>query len=290
VLRPFLRKGLVRYLEREQPDLVVSVLPAINGVVAEASTAVGARREVVLTDWHDIHRLWVARGVQYYTAPTESARLDCIRFGAAQERVDVVGIPVRHSFATPIDRQLARANQLSSLALDTDRFTILVMAGAEGSPRSFRNIARLAQLEIDAQLIVVCGRSDRLRSRVQRLQSRLPVRAVGFVSQVAELMRAADVLVTKAGGLTLAEAFCSGVAVVIHDVLPGQEAGNLAFVLRERAADYAPTPARLGGAISELFRDQVRRDAQAERGARLARPYAAPDIARNLLARMAGER
>jgi processive 1,2-diacylglycerol beta-glucosyltransferase len=104
---------------------------------------------------------------------------------------------------------------------------------------------------------------------------------------VAELMRSADVLVTKAGGLTLAEAFCSGVPVVVHDLLPGQEAGNLAFTLRHQAVEYAPRPRQLVETVLALQADPARRTALAARGCGLARPHAAESIARGILQRHA---
>lgn len=287
IVGSFLRNGLARLMQAERPDLVVSVLPGVNGLLAEAAGRVGARLEVVLTDWHSVHRFWVAAGVQHYTAPTESARADCILFGAARDSIDVVGIPVRRAFATPIDRETVRARRLAQLELESDRFTILAMVGAEGSPRALANIAQLAQLDLAAQLIVVCGRNEGLRQRVQDLPARMPVRAVGFIDDVAELMRSADALVTKAGGLTLAEAFCSGVPVVIYDVLPGQEAGNLEYVLQHQAVAYAPDPEALGRAIGELYAHPERRTALAEAGARLARPDAARVTAQGLLERLA---
>src|SRR5205823_8447529 len=102
-------------------------------------------------------------------------------------------------------------------------------------------------------LVVVCGRNDMLRRSVDRLSARMSVRALGFTDTVADLMRAADVLVTKAGGLTLAEAFCSGVAVVVTDALPGQEAGNLEYVMRREAVAYACHPAGLVQVIDHLY-------------------------------------
>jgi UDP-N-acetylglucosamine:LPS N-acetylglucosamine transferase len=285
VLGPFLRSGFGKLLAVERPDLVISVLPVVNGLLAEVTRPVGARLEVVLTDWHSVHRFWVAQGVDFYTAPTESAREDCIRFGAPEQAVDVVGIPVRRAFATSVDG-LVRTRVLSELGLDSARFTILAMVGAEGSPRAVRNIEHLAQLDLHAQLVVVCGRNAALRQHVQQLPARMPLLAVGFVDNVAELMRAADVLVTKAGGLTLAEAFCSRVPVVVHDILPGQEAGNLEYVLHHDAVRFAPDPSTLGYVVRELFGDSAKRTALAERGARLARPDAAQRIARDVLTRM----
>jgi UDP-N-acetylglucosamine:LPS N-acetylglucosamine transferase len=284
VLGPFLKGGFAREIAEFGPDVVVSVLPAINGLLARAANYAGARLEVVLTDWHSVHRFWVARGVSHYSASTESARQDCIRFGAPPASVEVVGIPVRSEFAGSIDRHAARP-RLRALGLDSEKFTILAMVGAEGSPKALANIAQLAQLNLDAQLLVISGRNEALRRRVEQLPARMPLRALGFVDNVAELMCAADLLLTKAGGVTLAEAFCCGVPVVVHDVLPGQEAGNLEYVLGQEAVLFAPDPETLARIAQELVHDPSRRAALAERGARLARPKASRDIVRGLLER-----
>jgi UDP-N-acetylglucosamine:LPS N-acetylglucosamine transferase len=281
-----LRRGFKRHILETRPDIVVSVLPVVNGLLAEAARHVNARLEVVLTDWHSVHRFWVGRAVDHYTAPTDSARLDCIRFGAPPASVDVVGIPVRSEFtaAAEVDRESVRA-RLSDLGMDRRKFTILAMVGAEGSPRALSNIQRLAQLDLAAQMLVICGHNVDLRRRVEGMTARLPLRALGFVDNVAELMRASDVLVTKAGGVTLAEAFCCQMPVVVHDVLPGQEAGNLEYVRGQAAVLFAPDPPALARIIQDLMQGPQRRAALAERGARLARPTASHDIARGVLGR-----
>ncbi|MGI9148280.1 MAG: MGDG synthase family glycosyltransferase [Chloroflexota bacterium] len=290
VLAPFLKRGFSRLMAEERPELVVSVLPGINGLLVKAAASTRARFEVVLTDWHSVHPFWVAPGVGHYTAPTASARNDCVRFGALEASVTVVGIPVRRMFATEMDRASVRERCLRELGLDPRRFTVLAMVGAEGSPRALLNIARLALIEKDVQTLVVCGWNTDLRRRVAQLPSRTPMLGVGFVDNVAELMRAADVLVTKAGGLTLAEAFACAVPTVVHDVLAGQEAGNLEYVLQRDAVAYASNPDQLVERIAELYDDPGRRARLAECGARLARPTAAQQIARELLTRLAAAR
>jgi UDP-N-acetylglucosamine:LPS N-acetylglucosamine transferase len=288
VVGPFLRRGVMQLMQTERPDVVVAVLPAINEVLARACARVDAALEVVLTDWNAVHQFWQAPGVSRYTAPTEAARADCIRFGASPDAVDVVGIPVRRQFASPDPPD--RERHLSGIRLDPNRFTILAMVGAEGSPRALRNIAELARSDIDAQLVVVCGRSRRLRERIEALPARIPVRALGFVETISGLMRSADLLVTKAGGLTLAEAFCCGVPVVIHDVLPGQEAGNVEYVVEHGAAVHTSTPLELVETIRGLAADPVRRRRLGACGAALARPSAARDIAANILSRVDARR
>src|SRR5438552_8115731 len=163
---------------------------------------------------------------------------------------------------------------MGAWGLECEKFTLLAMVGAEGSPNALANLARLAQLDFDAQILVISGRNEALRRHVEQLPARVRLRALGFVDNVAELMCAADLLLTKAGGVTLAEAFCSGVPVVVHDVLPGQEAGNLEHVLGEGAVVFAPDADALARIAQELVRDPRRRAALAECGARLARPNA----------------
>jgi UDP-N-acetylglucosamine:LPS N-acetylglucosamine transferase len=259
----------------------------VNGLLAESAARLPrpARLEVVLTDWAEIHRSWAAVGVDHYTAPTEQARQDCLDHGAPPWAVQVVGLPVRAQFVEGPTGPAARAATLGALGLEPSRFTMLAMVGAEGSPRALRNVAALADLPFDGQLIVVCGRNRRLREQVEALPSRLPLRALGFVQNVADLMRASDVLVTKAGGVTLAEAFACGAPVVVHDVLPGQEAGNLRYVSRHDAALYAPSGADLESVVSSLFAEPDRRAALAQAGRALARPGAAATIAASMLRR-----
>jgi processive 1,2-diacylglycerol beta-glucosyltransferase len=225
ILGPFLRPGLRALTRGYRPDLIVSVLPVVNGLLAESARAVGARMEVVLTDWHAVHPFWVGRGVDQYTAPTESSRSDCVKFGAAPNAVCVEGIPVRREFT-------AEARTSSAAA----RPRILVMVGAEGSPRALGNVAYLARAGLTAEMVVVCGRDGELRRKVQALPSAMPIRTLGYVEDVADLMRSADLLVTKAGGVSLAEAFCCRVPVVIHDVLPGAAGGAGRSRLRSCAA------------------------------------------------------
>jgi UDP-N-acetylglucosamine:LPS N-acetylglucosamine transferase len=289
VLGPFLRSGLARALGALRPAVVVSVLPAINGLLVEAAQPSQARVEVVLTDWAGVHPLWFANGVRQYTVPTDVAARDCVRVGATPSTVDIVGIPVRRTFAEAGARERADVKRacLPQLGLDPDRFTVLAMVGAEGSPRALQNIAHVLNTPLDAQVVVVCAHNAALRAAVQRLPSRVPVHALGFVDNVADLMRSADVLITKAGGLTLAEAFCCEVPVVVNDVLPGQEAGNVAYAREHGAVEYAPGPAQLAALVAELRSDARRRARLIANAQALARPQAAQQIARAILARCA---
>ncbi|MBV9356392.1 MAG: hypothetical protein JO023_12795, partial [Chloroflexi bacterium] len=226
LLGPFLSPGFRRLLREQPRDVVVSVLPAINGLLAGAArrTSPSTRVEVVVTDFCGLHRSWRGRGVDRYTVATDCARRDLLRYGVSAGAVDVVGFPVRPEFVHPPARAEARAWLSSTAGLDPGRFTVVVMVGAEGSPAALATVQALVRLDVDAQVVVACGHDARLRQRVASLPRTVELRALGFVTEAALLMRSADVLVTKAGGASLAEAFCCQSAVVVADVLPGQEA------------------------------------------------------------------
>lgn len=109
------------------------------------------------------------------------------------------------------------------------------------------------------------------------------MRVFGFVTNVAELMHAADVVVTKGGPTTIAETLASGRPVVLTHELPGQEQGNGEFVERHGVGYAAFTPSRVVAALQRLSSDPVERERLATNARGLCRPTAAVDTARAIL-------
>ncbi|MCA9975497.1 MAG: glycosyltransferase, partial [Anaerolineales bacterium] len=94
------------------------------------------------------------------------------------------------------------------------------------------DIAReIAQRVPQAQLIVVAGRNKELKQRLENVAWEIPAHIFGFVHNMPELMGAADILITKGGPGTISEAFIAGLPVIISGYIPGQEAGNVQYVL-----------------------------------------------------------
>jgi UDP-N-acetylglucosamine:LPS N-acetylglucosamine transferase len=240
---------------------------------------------VIVTDWAEVHLSWVSTRVDHYTVPTEEAARTCRAVGVPDRAVSVLGLPVRRQFARARPGPSRRRAARERFALPADRFVLLAMVGTEGTAGALAHLRALARTPLDAQLVVVCGRNERLRRRVGELGGVNPVRALGFVEEVADLMLATDLLVTKPGGVTLAEAFCCRLPVLAYDPLPGQEEGNARYVVARGAAELADSPRRLAELAAELRWAPARRDALAAGGAQLARPTAAANIVREILAR-----
>jgi len=280
--------ALGRLIAERRPDAVVTVLPGTTGFIARSviRSGIAANIEVVVTDWADVHLGWASTFPAQYTVPTDNAVRTLTSVGIPPSCVDRHGFPVREQFSKVERGPKAKRRARERLNLPQDRYLILAMAGTEGSPAALAHLGAVARAPLDADLVVVCGRNRRLFRRVERLEAVNPVRPLAFVENVADLMVASDVLLTKTGGVTLAEAFCCGLPVLAFDPLPGQEEGNARYAVACGAAELATSPAHLATLATELRRSPERRAALSAAGRCLASPGAAMDTARAIVERI----
>jgi processive 1,2-diacylglycerol beta-glucosyltransferase len=241
---------LARLLADTAPDLVVSVhaTPAV-------AMATLARRGVripphitVVTDFV-AHSQWIAPGVDRYCVAATEVKHDFVARGIAPGRVVVTGVPVREEFAQRVDRRDARRG----FGLPADGSVVLAMAGAHGSFGRLPEAARaLGALPSDVHGVVVAGLDPCVEAAVRSVAGPR-LRVFGHVSRMRALMAAADVLVTKAGGMTLAEALAAELPMVTWGSLPGQERRNERFASRSGIALMARTPAELQQALQRAL-------------------------------------
>ena len=262
------------------PDVVLSVHPLLNHVTAGLLDDHPRRLAMmtVVTDLVDLHRGWTCSRADLMVVPTEQALRTALRRRMPADRLRLVGLPVDLRFRPPIDDEPARTR--AGLGLDPMRPTVLVTGGGEGSGRMFDHVLALAWIGHPWQLIVVCGRNELLRKRLSTMRLETPTALLGFVDDMPELLRAADLAVGKAGPGLISEALVTGVPMLLTGYLPGQERGNVSFVVEEKVGRYTPSPRRLVAAVNELLAgDGAVRRLMAGRARELSRPRAALDIA-----------
>jgi 1,2-diacylglycerol 3-beta-galactosyltransferase len=237
---------------------------------------------VVVTDLLSIHVAWAAPQATACTVATSGARQRLVDFGVPQERVSVLGLPVDARFA---DEQRDKAALRRSLGLEAGLFTVLLVGGGEGAGGMEDQVAAIARRQLPIQLVAVAGRNQVLQRRLGLQHWGVPLHVLGFVRNMPELMHAADLLVTKAGPGTISEALICGLAMVLTSALPGQEEGNVGYVVDGGAGIAAPTPQSLAAAV-EGFSSPGGADALAAMSTaakRLSRPRAAEDTANLIL-------
>jgi processive 1,2-diacylglycerol beta-glucosyltransferase len=278
---------LARLLERADADWVVCThfLPAAVASDLKARGRLRSRLAVVVTDF-DAHALWLVPHVDRYFVALEATRRYLAHLGVPAERITVSGIPIDPVFTEPRNAVAMTRKH----GLDPARRTILVTAGGFGVGPVERLVRSLLELRRPAQLVVICGRSAELKRRLDDLAAAQPVdgsvtlRVLGYTRAMDEYMAAADLLVGKPGGLTTAEALARGLPMVIVNPIPGQEERNADHLLEAGAAIRCNNLPALAWKLDRLLDDPGRLAAMRTNARRLARPRAASEIAKSLLA------
>jgi UDP-N-acetylglucosamine:LPS N-acetylglucosamine transferase len=245
--------------ERWCPHIVVSVHPLTQHIFArvlkELKLADRIPLVTVVTDpYYGFWKGWACDDVTLYLVASGEARQQLIDYGIAPERIKISGMPVHPKFDFP--GELAAQAARTALGLDAQKFTVFLNAGWEGGgnvPEIFRELVRG---ELDVQAIFLAGKNEALKNEAETVaaEARFPVKVIGYSDEVEQLMRAANVMISKLGGLSTFEALNCRVPI-IADVttrpMP-QEAGTVnlivkggAAVLLQRASDIVPVVRRM---------------------------------------------
>lgn len=272
-------KPLGDHLKKVDPDvcLCTHFYPAELALGLRAKGRIHSRIEVVLTDFHP-HAFWVLDGVERYYVADDETRISLNRRGVSQDDIEVTGIPVDLKFSVSRDRELLA----QGLGVDPDRFTILLSSGGMGVGPLEEIVSELLRVPGPIQLVVICGKNAKAQGSLKALpvpqEKRLVVN--GFVTNMEEWMAVSDLLVSKCGGLTTAEALAAGLPLVILNPIPGQETQNSDFLLERAVAVRANDLGLLSHKVKTLMENPGHLAAMRERIRAIAKPRAAETIAR----------
>lgn len=275
-------------VDRLAPDAVLTVHATPAVVMAELAAS-GRRlppHVTVVTDFV-AHSQWMAAGIDRYCVAADEVGREFVARGIPRERIEVTGVPVRLEFAAPVDGAEARR----ALALADRAPVVLAMSGSWGGLGRLPEIARaLLACGRPVQGLLVAGHDARLEATLAALTAGSRLRALGFVRDVPSLMAAADLLITKAGGMTIAEALAAETPLLLYGSLPGQERRNERFASRTGIALVARDRRHLTALIDRALGDPGLLETLRERMRAQRRPDAARVIADLTLRRVARHR
>jgi len=237
-------KALVRFCEplyRErlrdlfiayQPDVIVSVHPLLNHAALRARA--DARMQhvpvvTVITDLGKVHESWLVAEADSVVVPAREVYTRALSRGVPPGRLRLLGHPISPRFDDVTGTKSELRRQLN---LPVGKLVVMLMAGGEGGGKLLSTTLALARARLPVELVVVCGRNEPMRQKLEELRDALPtpLHVLGFTDKIPEYFRAVDLLVTKAGPGSLAEANAAQLPVVVYDYVPGQERGNVEFV------------------------------------------------------------
>ncbi|MCA1594768.1 MAG: hypothetical protein LC754_19495, partial [Acidobacteria bacterium] len=252
--------GFIRELfERWCPHVVISVHPLTQHAIARVLKELGLADKIplvtVVTDpCYGFWKGWACDDVTLYLVASEEARRQLIDYGIKPERIKISGMPVHPKFEL-LNERVAQAAR-TALGLDPEKFTVFVNAGWVGGgniPEIFRELVRG---DLNVQAIFLAGKNEELRAEAETLASRanFPVKVIGYSEHVEQLMQAANVMISKLGGLTTFEALACRVPIIADAITPPmpQESGAASMlarrgagVLLRRASDIVPEVRRM---------------------------------------------
>lgn len=257
--------GLKENIENEvkdyKPDLIISVYGPVNGIIDKCNVDQNIRRLTIVTDtWGKIF-YWFYGEKEPIFVMSQKVRDYALGFGIDESRVKIIEPIVDSKYTNILD--IDKVNKLKkefNLVIKTK--TILVLAGGEGLPDLKKITYNLVNSFSDYNILVVCGKDksnfDKLRAlRVEKSYANLSV--FGFVKNVYELINLSDIVITKAGPMTILEVLMLKKPLIITTYY-SQEKGNLDFVLQNNYGIYVPDPEDLSVAINKIFDDKVRFD------------------------------
>lgn len=244
-----------RVIRAYAPDLVIATHPFPEGAAALWRARHGASFTLaaLLTDYA-LHAIWLVPGVDVYFVATEAMAEGMAARGFDTHMVHATGIPIARA-----DYGLERSAAQTHAGLAEDLPTILLMGGGLGLGGMDRTLAALEQVNLRLSILVVAGRNAVLEEHARTVArtSRHVIRVFSYTDEIPTLMCAADLLITKPGGLTISEAFAAGLPLLLHDPIPGPETENAVYATRRRAAVWLHPGEAMAPAVEEILAHHI---------------------------------
>ena len=269
-----LARKLVKMVDDEAPDFIICTHVFAALLVTHLASSI--KKEIktigIITDF-TIHPYWEDTNLDYYITASDVLTNQGVKKGISADKFKPLGIPIDLKFAN----KMSRSEAIEKLGLP-DNKTVLVMSGSMGFGDMIEEIQALDKIDMDFQIVTICGNNEKLRQGIEELKTHKSVFAYGFVNNVDVFMDAADCIITKPGGLTTSEALAKGLPMIMSNPIPGQEDRNVEFLLNAGAALKVSRTYPIDDAVIQMFSGN-RQETISQAIKNLGKPNATADLA-----------
>ncbi len=265
-------------IHQKQPDIIVCTYLFYQGII---STILAVERRhipflTVVTDLGTVNHLWFHPDADLCLVPTQTVYDQAVRNDLPPKKVKITGIPVRPDL---VKGNLDQASLRLSLGWNQGLFTVLGI-GSKRVEHLYDGMNVLNHSGLPLQLVAVAGGNDQLYQSFMKTEWHLETHCYNYVAEMGAFMRAADCILSKAGGLTVSEGLACGLPMVLIDVIPGQETGNAQHVVSSNAGVLAHDPIEVLETLCHwLENDRILYNQQAQNASQIGYPRAAYDVA-----------
>lgn len=266
---------LLKYFQHFQPDAIICthIFAAELVTYMRRKGKIGCPLIGIVTDF-TIHPFWEESELDYYVTASRLLNHQLAKKGIEPSKALPIGIPIHPKFGSSISKEQACAQ----LQIEDKLPTILVMMGSMGYGNILRELVTLDRMDAEFQILCVCGSNQRLHTMVGNHVWWKKMHCFGYVDNIDVMMDAADVIVTKPGGLTTSEFLAKGLPAILLDPIPGQEDRNVEFLLNNGLAIKASKTFPIDEAVYQLLLHGWRLAMLSQAAKFMGKPNAAQDL------------
>ena len=272
---------IIELINEFQPHAILNTNEIFNEPIGHALRQLGKKIPyfTVITDFGHVHALWFNPHPDHYFVASENVRQQALSLGLPKEKISITGIPVDYHFAS-LDADKGKCRQ--ALGLNPHKQTILVV-GSKRVTHIYQCLKQLNHCTSDFQVVMIAGGDEKTYQKIVSTDWHFPIVVKQVVDNMYAWMGAADILLTKAGGLILSEALAAALPTILINNLPGQETGNVDYVLNHKAAILLNTVKDLPVIVDSLLQEEsVLKQTVTANAASIGHPEASQVIAKHL--------
>ena len=236
--RYFSYNYLRKLVEKESPDIIVSVFPTPALSLLESTDIPIVN---IVTDYY-YHKSWLTKNAYRYFVANEDSKMAFVEAGVNSDKVKVFGIPINTNFDEKVDKK----SWYEENNLLLNKKTILLSAGAFGVTNNFEDVISNIMDIGNLQVVIICGKNNQFKMRLEKnFEGKKDIEIIGYTNDMREWMQTSDVLITKAGGVIISEALASTIPLILLNPVPGQERENAKYFERNGLAKIAYTESEI---------------------------------------------
>lgn len=277
----FTNRGKLHRMVKDHP---ADVIICVHSIISQPSfTAVkGANHGqmppfiTVVTDLVTTPSFWYDPRVDLCLVPTQPAFDKGIKMGMKPSQMQITGLPVHPNFER---RLIGKARARTELDWHDELPAVLIVGGSDGMGPLYETVSAIHALKLPCQIAIVAGKNKDLYKKLKNTDWQQPVHIYPFIDFMPKLMAASDIIVTKAGPSSICEACIAGLPIILYDAIPGQEDGNVQFVIENKIGVFAQKPEKVASTVARWLESGTEKlEELSNRALSLAQPDAVFNI------------
>lgn len=270
----FLSAGkMIKYIEEYQPDIVISTHIFCGTIMTYLKKVFPLIKTIGIVTDFTLHPFWEETNLDYYVVANHLLINQCNKKGIPKDKVLTTGIPISDKFSKRMPKQQAR----EQLGIE-NKNTIMFMMGSMGFGDMPSEIYTMDKLELDFQVLCVCGRNETAKKKISALKTKHKIYSYGYVDNVDQMMDAADFIITKPGGLSMSESLAKGLPTLLLEPIPGQEDRNREFFLNNGISMAITKTFPIDEAVYQMFSNEWKMENTSAGAEYIGRPNATSDL------------